>query len=342
MASVSIRNLVRRFGTHAAVDSVDLDIADGEFLCVLGPSGCGKTTLLRLIAGLERPDAGEIAFDGQAVSTPERVLAPERRQTGVVFQSYALWPHMTVAENAGFSLRAAGIGGAERRRRIDEALAAVRLSDFAERKPGSLSGGQQQRVALARCLVQRPKVVLMDEPLANLDVHLREEMLGEFTRFHAATGATIVYITHDQAEAMSIAGRIAVMDRGRLLQVATPEVLYHRPASRMVANFIGLSALVETSVAGDGRTAALAGTPVPLVEPVAPGPATLVVRPEQVRLGGAGLPARVAAATYLGERWKLELALPGLDVPLLAWSAMRRAAGEAVPVSIDSAWAVPA
>jgi len=346
MSSVTVRGLAKSFGDTAALRGVDLDIPDGEFLCVLGPSGCGKTTLLRLLAGLERADGGTIAFDGDTVSGAGIHVPPEDRRVGVVFQSYALWPHMSVGENVGYPLKVARVGEADRRARVEEALAAVRLSDLGGRRPEALSGGQQQRVALARCLVMRPRLVLMDEPLANLDLHLREGMLVEFERFHRETGATVLYITHDQSEAMSIADRIAVMREGRILQLAPPETLYAAPASPAVAGFVGIASLLEGVVTEAGEREVVvrwngSALRAPTAAAMAVGArAVLCVRPENVVLGEGEHQAGVERAVYLGGRYLVELRLGPGEV-LRAYSAVRPAPGERVAYSIASAYAMP-
>ena len=250
MAGVSFEAVSKQFGETRAVESVSLDIADGEFFALLGPSGCGKTTLLRLVAGFEIPDAGSVKLGDAEVGRPGWALPPEKRKIGMVFQSYALWPNMTVAENVAFALRVRGVAEAERVRIVNESLVKVGLEGLAERRPHELSGGQRQRVALARCLAMRPDVVLLDEPLANLDVHLRETMLEEFARFHKELRATFIYVTHDQAEALALADRVAVMDAGRVEQMASPRVLYAEPASEMVARFVGRGMVVPALVIG--------------------------------------------------------------------------------------------
>lgn len=248
MAGLKVNGVTKKFGDFVALANVSLDVAEGEFLAVLGPSGCGKTTLLRMIAGFESVTDGEVAIGGAVVSSPQKEVPPEKRRVGIVFQNYALWPHMTVANNVGYSLRVARVPRAERERRVNEALALVEMTALADRMPGNLSGGQRQRVALARCLVAEPALVLFDEPLANLDVHLRASMEEEFAQFHKRTGTTIVYITHDQAEAMALADRIAVMDKGHLMQLDTPQALYHRPANEMVASFISQGIVLPATV----------------------------------------------------------------------------------------------
>jgi iron(III) transport system ATP-binding protein len=244
MAGLTLENVSKDFGAAAVVDGVSLEMRDGEFLAVLGPSGCGKTTLLRLVAGFERVTGGTIRIGARAVSMPGVHVPPEDRRVGVVFQSYALWPHMDVAGNIAYPLRVAGRERADIERRVAQALDTVGLSGLGARRPADLSGGQRQRVALARCLVMEPSVVLLDEPLANLDTHLRGAMQREFEDYHRRTGTTMIYITHDQAEAMALADRIAVMSSGRLVQLAPPARLYREPVSRMVAEFIGQASVV--------------------------------------------------------------------------------------------------
>ena len=261
MPSLTLTAVSKRFESVQVLDAVSLSIADGAFLALLGPSGCGKTTLLRLIAGLEVPDGGEIRFDEQVVAGRTAFVPPERRRIGMVFQSYALWPTMSVRGNIEFGLKVAGLASAERTARIDEVLEVVGLRGLGDRRPHELSGGQRQRVALARSLATRPKLILLDEPLANLDAHLREAMLAEFRRIHSLTGATFVFVTHDQDEAMAVATHVAVMDRGRLQQIGTPEDLYRRPASPMVARFIGRGRTLPVKVvkADGGRNRVMLG-----------------------------------------------------------------------------------
>jgi iron(III) transport system ATP-binding protein len=248
VARLTLAHVTKAFGEHKALDDVSLDVADGELIAILGPSGCGKTTLLRQVAGFDTLDAGSISIGDTLVASVRTHVPPERRRIGIVFQSYALWPHMSVAENVAYGLTVAGVREPERSRRVTAALELVELDGFGARRPAQLSGGQRQRVALARCLVTEPSLVLLDEPLANLDVHLRASMEEEFERFHARTGTTMVYITHDQREAMALADRIAVMERGRILQVATPSQLYREPADALVAAFIGAGMVVPVHV----------------------------------------------------------------------------------------------
>jgi len=235
MISIRIQKLTKRFGATVALQELDLTIEPGELFFLLGPSGCGKTTLLRCLAGFYIPDAGRILFGDEDVTR----LAPHKRNTGMMFQSYALWPHMTVAQNVAFGLEERRVPRAEIRRQVGEALESVRMGAFAERRPNQLSGGQQQRVALARALVIRPRCLLLDEPLSNLDAKLRLEMRSEIRRICKEFKLTTVYVTHDQKEALSVSDRMAILDGGRILQVGAPWDVYRRPASRTVADFVG-------------------------------------------------------------------------------------------------------
>ncbi|MDP2377299.1 ABC transporter ATP-binding protein [Reyranella sp.] len=238
---VRIEGLTKRFGAVTAVDNVDLEIARGELFALLGGSGCGKTTLLRLLAGFETPDAGRLFIDGQDMTG----VPPHLRPVNMMFQSYALFPHMNVAENVGYGLRREGVAKAETATRVADVLQQVHLADYAQRRPAQLSGGQRQRVALARALVKRPKILLLDEPLAALDRKLREGTRFELVRLQAELGLTFVMVTHDQGEAMSMATRLAAMNAGRIAQVGTPHEVYERPASRFVADFIGIANILK-------------------------------------------------------------------------------------------------
>ncbi len=239
MAFVELSGLTKRYGPLTVVDDLTLSIDKGQLVCLLGPSGCGKTTTLRLIAGFLEPDAGAIEVGGRRISAPGNSLAPERRNMSMIFQSYALWPHLTVFENIAYGLRLRKLGRREIQRRAETILAATRLSALAERYPGELSGGQQQRVALARALVIEPETLLLDEPLSNLDANLREEMRFEIRRLHDEYRYTTVYVTHDQAEAMTTADVIVVMNQGRVEQAGSPEDIYQQPRTEFVARFIG-------------------------------------------------------------------------------------------------------
>jgi putative spermidine/putrescine transport system ATP-binding protein len=272
---VRLVDLHKRYGDVAAVDGVDLEIARGEFFTMLGPSGSGKTTTLRLIAGFERPDQGTIELGGRDVSG----LPPYERDVNTVFQDYALFPHMTVAENVAYGLRVKGVGRADRQRRAAEALATVRLDEHGSRKPSQLSGGQRQRVALARAIVNRPQALLLDEPLGALDLKLRQDLQIELKRIQQELGMTFIYVTHDQDEALTMSDRLAVFNRGRIEQVGSPADVYEHPSTEFVAGFVGTSNVIER----DGRK--------------------VTIRPEKIRLvldGGAGELATIRAAVYLG------------------------------------------
>ena len=261
MSSVALRDLTKRFGNAVALDNVSLEIAHGQLVCLLGPSGCGKTTALRLVAGFIEPTAGEIVIGDRVVSSPKRTLPPERRNVSMVFQSYALWPHMTVAENVAYGLTLRKIDRDIIRQKVNAILATTKLSDLAARYPSELSGGQQQRVALARALIVEPETLLLDEPLSNLDANLREEMRFELRRLHDEYRYTTVYVTHDQSEAMTTADLIAVMNHGRIEQLGTPEDIYEHPRSEFVARFIGASNVVKGKVLDHSRIS-LAGVVV--------------------------------------------------------------------------------
>ena len=354
MARLTVERLTKRYGEFRALDDVSLEVANGEFIAILGASGCGKTTLLRQVAGFDRPDAGEIRIGDAVVSTPADHVPPERRRIGIVFQSYALWPHMTVAENVAYGLNVAGVRDPERQRRVDAALALVELNGFADRPPALLSGGQRQRVALARCLVTEPSLVLLDEPLANLDVHLRAAMEREFAKFHERTGTTMIYITHDQAEAMALADRIAVMDRGHILQVATPSQLYREPADATVARFIGDGMVVPiANLQRDGDascTAEVFGYRTSMrCEPGRPldrdGHACL--RESALRVVGpdaAGVRARVRAIVYQGGHFRVD-AMPdtaaGVPLHFIASEPSTLRTNDPITLAIDDGWVLP-
>jgi putative spermidine/putrescine transport system ATP-binding protein len=255
---IRLRGLAKRYGATAAVDGVDLDVARGEFFTLLGPSGSGKTTTLRLIAGFERPDAGTIELAGRDVSA----LPPFDRDVNTVFQDYALFPHMTVEQNVEYGLRIRKVGREERRTRVADALAMVRLPQLGARKPGQLSGGQRQRVALARAIVCRPRVLLLDEPLGALDLKLRQEMQVELKRIQTEVGITFVYVTHDQEEALTMSDRLAVFNEGRIEQIGAPAEVYERPASTFIAGFVGVSNVLER----DGRRFTVRPEKVRIVE----------------------------------------------------------------------------
>jgi iron(III) transport system ATP-binding protein len=261
VASVELRGLTKRYDALAVVDNVSLRIEHGLLVCLLGPSGCGKTTTLRLIAGFIEPSAGEIAVGDRVVSSPSRTVPPERRNMSMIFQSYALWPHMTVAENVAYGLKLRKVGRDTIDHKLNSILSTTRLDKLAGRYPGELSGGQQQRVALARALIVEPETLLLDEPLSNLDANLREEMRFEVRRLHDQYRYTTVYVTHDQSEAMTTADLIAVMNGGRIEQLGSPEQIYEQPHSEFVARFIGSSNVVKGKSVAENRID-FAGTPL--------------------------------------------------------------------------------
>ncbi|WP_152047549.1 ABC transporter ATP-binding protein [Aureimonas psammosilenae] len=298
-------DLQRAFGSYRALAGIDLTVERGEFIALLGPSGCGKSTALNCIAGLLPLTGGEIRLDGR----PIHELAPEERGFGMVFQSYALFPHMTIRKNVGFGLAMQGVPRAEAEGRIDAALDLVRLRSQGDKLPGQLSGGQQQRVAIARAIVIRPPLVLMDEPLSNLDAKLRLEMRAEIRAIHEAIGSTTIYVTHDQDEALSLADRIVVMSNGLIRQVGTPEDLYERPNHVDVADFMGFRTRIGARVLDDRGTVEAAGGHLALPGAVGHKPGTAVsisVRPEDLVAspsGGEGIPATVRSIEYRGRAW---------------------------------------
>jgi iron(III) transport system ATP-binding protein len=302
VASVELRGLTKRYGGMAVVDDVSQHIEHGSLVCLLGPSGCGKTTTLRLIAGFVEPTAGEIYVGNKLVSSPARTVPPERRNMSMIFQSYALWPHMTVAGNVAYGLKLRKMDRGAIAQRVKAMLATTKLDALADRYPGELSGGQQQRVALARALIVEPETLLLDEPLSNLDANLREEMRFEVRRLHDQYRYTTVYVTHDQSEAMTAADVIAVMNAGRIEQVGSPEEIYDRPRSEFVARFIGSSNVLRGANCGGNRIA-VAGTTLRLngAELPAQGEAAISIRPHDITIA-AGKPAgaeNVMPATVL-------------------------------------------
>ena len=319
---IAISGLVKGFGAVTAVDHADLVVADGELFTLLGPSGCGKTTLLRLLAGFSQPDAGEIRFGDRVVNG----LAPYERNIGMVFQNYALWPHMTVAANVAYGLKLRKLSAAEIASRLAEGLRKVNLVGFEHRYPGQLSGGQQQRVALARALVLNPDILLLDEPLSNLDAKIRVQVRAEIRKLQQELRITTVYVTHDQEEALSLSDRVAVMKDGRVLQIGTPKQLYERPRTRFVADFVGTNNLVPGQVRerrGDrlvvetalGRLDAIPSDPAAVVERC-----VLAIRPENVSIAAAGAAAptngnvavgRISFASYLGNTLRYDVETEG-------------------------------
>jgi iron(III) transport system ATP-binding protein len=312
MSCVQLRNLTKRYDAAVAVNDVSLRIEHGQLVCLLGPSGCGKTTTLRLIAGFVEPTAGEIVVGDRVISTPERTLPPERRGMSMIFQSYALWPHMTVADNIAYGLTIRKLPRETIAKKVAAMLATTRLASLAARYPGELSGGQQQRVALARALIVEPETLLLDEPLSNLDANLREEMRFEVRRLHDEYRYTTIYVTHDQSEAMTTADLIAVMDAGRIEQLGTPEEIYETPRSQFVARFIGASNVLTGSVLDAGHVS-VAGTALACTgAALAPGSeAAISIRQHDIRFAPVApetpaqgrhnvLPATITRNVFLG------------------------------------------
>jgi iron(III) transport system ATP-binding protein len=301
---VELRGLTKEFGAVRAVDRVDLSVDEGELVALLGPSGCGKTTTLRLVAGFERPDAGHVVLDHTEVAGPDRFVPPERRRVGVVFQDYALFPHMTVAQNIAYGVR----DRSRRDRRVGEMLDLVGLAGEASRLPHELSGGQQQRVALARALAPEPAIVLLDEPFSNLDATLRVRVRGEVRSILREAHATAVFVTHDQEEALSLAERVAVMHAGQVLQIGQPAALYAHPADRFVATFVGDADLIPGRIDGDAVTTAVGQ--LQAVGDGLSGAVEVALRPERVRLrlDGAGQGV-VREITYFGHDQLVEVGL---------------------------------
>lgn len=346
MTDIRIIEATRRFGPVTALDGVTIDFPSGSFTSLLGPSGCGKTTMLRLIAGFDVPDAGSVSFDGVTVADPERQIPPEKRGVGVVFQSYALWPHMDVAGNVAYPLATRGVPGGERARRVEEVLSIVGLDGYQTRRIDELSGGQRQRVALARCLVADSRIILFDEPLANLDMHLRASMVDVFRDIHRRTGATMVYVTHDQAEALALSDRIAVMDGGRILQLAAPTDVYRSPAHLKVAGFVGRGVVLDADVIGWSEgfvTLDVAGHRFVARCSEKPRSSSIhtLLRPEGLRLAEAGIPASVVSSTYRGAVFEVMLKLAGTQCHVVIDCAEAPAIGADLRIAVADAWVIP-
>jgi iron(III) transport system ATP-binding protein len=340
--SIRIQDVSKRFGPAVAVDHVTLEIAAGELFFLLGPSGCGKSTLLRMLAGFVVPDTGTIHFGDERIDN----VPPRDRNAAMVFQAYALWPHMTVADNVAYGLRVRSLPRKEIAARVERVLHMVRMDGFAQRRPTQLSGGQQQRVALARALVVEPRVLLLDEPLSNLDARLRDEMRQEIRRLHEETRLTMVYVTHDQKEALTLADRLAVMERGKLVQVGDPREVYDRPATRFVAQFLGDCNFIPGTVreasnaqcAVETAIGTLQGMPVRRF--TAGTGVICAVRPHALSVDGSGpnvIPATIRQDIFLGDLRHLEVTAAG-NTPLLVFclpgSAARLRPGDAVTLHV--------
>jgi iron(III) transport system ATP-binding protein len=360
MARIEIAGLTKSYaGRNAAraVDGIDLAIADGEVMALVGPSGCGKTTTLQLLAGFLKPDAGTITVGERVVSSAKSVVPPERRRMSLIFQSYAVWPHMTVFENVAYGLRVMSLSRSEIEDRVTEVLRSVRMTDLAQRYPSELSGGQQQRVALARAVVVKPETLLLDEPLSNLDANLREEMRFEIRRIHDTTGITMVYVTHDQTEAMVAADRIALMRAGKIAQVGTAREIYETPATAFVATFVGgtntlPATLVEPHVVDFGGAKLKVRDDF---DPAARGPVTLCIRPHEIGFaewtgdeplgyrenGTNRLAGTVLRQTYLGDARDYLIDLGGTQIRVAAPPGVDRTVGSTVHLDVPvEAWRI--
>ncbi len=351
MASISIRNVGKNYGGGSpdAVADLNLEIPEGEFLCLLGPSGCGKSTTLRMIAGLENLTCGEMLIDGSPVDSVEKgIFVPsENRRLGLVFQNYALWPHMTIEENIEFGLKVKKIEQGERVRRITDVLKKLGLEEFRSRYPSELSGGQQQRVALARMMVARPEIILLDEPLSNLDAKLRLSMRAELKRIHQELGSTFIFVTHDQWEAMTMATMIAVMNDGRLQQFASPEDIYERPANRFVAEFVGTLPINIINLSGEKESNALemwiseylSSLSINLADVASVGlrPETLILEPADAESKNDGAPrckAKIVDIVPTGGSWIVELDVGDERILGLSGNVDRFSAGDAVAFTV--------
>lgn len=349
MPTITLTDVSKHFGSGgAAVSDLNLCIPNGSFTCLLGPSGCGKTTTLRMIAGLEHPTSGEIAVGDRVLDSVERgvFVPPERRDMGLVFQNYALWPHLTVARNVEFGLRVRRMPARKRTEQVRQSLAMMQIDWAAERYPAELSGGQQQRVSLARMLAVNPEVLLLDEPLSNLDAQLRLEMRAELKRLHAETGHTIVFVTHDQLEAMTMATQVAVLKRGLLQQMAPPMAVYHEPANSFVGEFVG-SPPMNLLALDSGTDAGLPAAARRYLERVVPDHAAATgmvgARPEAVELAEAErdddwtFPAKVIAVLPTGSSWTVSLDADGAELYLVSYRQVRLETGSSVTCRVHRA-----
>lgn len=343
-ARLTLKQLVKKLGDTTVIDGIDLVIAPGELVVLLGPSGCGKTTTLRSVAGFLQPDAGEIHLNTTLAANGSFSLPPERRHLGMMFQSYAVWPHKTVFQNVAYGLQIAGVAKDEIQRRVMRILTIVNLDGIAERKPADLSGGQQQRVALARALVTEPTLLLLDEPLSNLDAALRQAMRLEIKALQRRVGVAMLYVTHDQDEALVLGDRIVVMNKGRIEQIGTPQEIYHSPRTHFVANFIGRTNVLSGVVSAiDDQGRAEVKLDIGLSIRVrsariltAGQQCEVVVRPEQIQFVDSGAPVALEHVIFLGSRYELTLDIGG--VQLMAESISVPPAPQSMAIADDAAW----
>ncbi len=343
MAGVRLSRLTKSFGSTIAVDDIDLDIADGSLTTFLGPSGCGKTTTLRMVAGLETPTAGTIVIGNETVHGDGVHIPPERRRIGMVFQSYAVWPHMNVFNNVAYPLKVRRMRKEELHRRTYAALKTVQLEELAERFPAQLSGGQQQRVAVARAIVFEPQILLLDEPLSNLDAKLRVQMRSEIRELQQRLGVTTLYVTHDQHEALAISDQVAVMNHGKIVQLGTPQEVYERPVNRFVADFIGWTNFLPGKTTANGAVEVLGKTIATTPRGIAPGTDVhITVRPEDVRIGTNGAAQELAfdgevrTTMYQGHNQMCEVAVGEHLIQAHVPVDVKVGIGETVRVSFDA------
>ncbi|MCQ2412093.1 MAG: ABC transporter ATP-binding protein [Sphaerochaetaceae bacterium] len=347
MAKIELRNITKKFGGFVAVDNLSIDIEEGDFITLLGPSGCGKTTTLRQIAGLETPTTGEILIDGQVVFSSEKGIdvSPAKRNCGFLFQNYALWPHMTVYQNIAFGLENMKWPKDKIDARVKEMLALLKIEEFPDRYPAELSGGQQQRVAIARTLAPSPSILLMDEPLSNLDAKLRLEMRTELKRLHHETGATFVYVTHDQLEAMTLATKICLLKNGLLQQYAPPLTVYNTPNNTFVADFVGNPSInlieCEAKVLGSNKVELKHGSMDVTVTTDAPVPEgaqkfILGIRPEHIAIAETGIPVTVASSLPSGMETNLRLSIGDRELNSVVFGSIDYKIGEKLNIAFTS------
>jgi len=337
MAELILDNVCKTFNNQTVVNQLSLTVPEGAFCALLGPSGCGKTTTLRMIAGLEKLTSGSLSMNGQILDNGDNIVPPERRQMSMVFQSYALWPHMTVKENVSYPLKIQKKTTSQMRVTVQKVLETVDMLKYQDRKIQELSGGQRQRVALARCLVAEPEVVLLDEPLANLDRHLRATMEQSFREFHRKTGATFIFVTHDQAEAMALATHVAVMNQGELVQWGTPEFLYQHPESSWLAGFMGKGSVLHLPIK-QHNDRQLKGTDFDLRSSIAPKP--VLLRPEHIRISPSGIAAQITDCVFLGERYLLTLAFVHDQQSFVCYHQTGLPLRSVVNIVIEQGWQV--